>query len=564
MKKRFRIKSIRTRMTIGFSIIIGLFILFAIYNTFSIYRTNDATRDIMDHQMELLIVDEELTTNMAQREGYLRGFLLYGDTGMKNKFSDSLEETIALENRILELNDSEATKALIDKKITWGTLTDEVIAAYEGGNEAEAHQIMSTEVMPLSEEIMNDFKEASNKRKELIIAGGQEIIDNGTTTFYITLIVSGLILILGIFIAVFTSMKITKPIKLLMNRMNSVAQGDLSGEMLEVESADEVGQLTVATNEMVLKNRNLLSKISTVSENVSSEGEELTIAANEVKAGSDQVAITMQELATGSETQANSASDLASIMANFTEKVAEANNKGQSINKYSNKVLEMTNEGRNLMEGSQRQMGSIDQLVKDAVQNVQGLDEQSKQISKLVSVIQEIADQTNLLALNAAIEAARAGEHGKGFAVVADEVRKLAEQVSVSVTDITGIVTAIQTEASKIAGSLRGGYKEVEEGTKQIQTTGMTLNEISKSVTKMVEDINTISGNLTEIVDNTQEMNGSIEEIASVSEESAAGVEEIAASTEQTSSSMDEVAATSVQLARAAEELDGLVKQFKL
>ncbi|RDW15636.1 methyl-accepting chemotaxis protein [Oceanobacillus chungangensis] len=564
MKKRFKIKNIRARMTLGFSVIIGLFILFAIYNFFSIYKTNEATREIINYQMELLIVDQELVSNMAQREGYLRGFLLYGDTGMRDRFKDSIEETIALENRLLELNDTEATRVLIDKKIVWGTLTDEVFETYDNGNEEEANRIMNSEVIPLSEEIMTEFQEATNNREDLIQAGGKRIIENGNTTFFISLIVGGLILIFGIASAVLTSRSITKPIKSLMDRMNLVAKGDLSGELLEVRSADEVAQLTVATNEMVLNNRDLLSKISTVSETVSSEGEELTSAANEVKAGSDQIAVTMQELATGSETQANSASDLAAIMVNFTEKVSEANERGQTIHEYSTKVLEMTNEGRSLMEGSQKQMGSIDQLVKDAVQNVRGLDEQSQEISKLVSVIQEIADQTNLLALNAAIEAARAGEHGKGFAVVADEVRKLAEQVSVSVTDITGIVTAIQNEASKIAGSLRGGYEEVEQGTKQIQTTGTMLNEIGESVTKMVQDITAVSGNLYEIVENTQEMNSSIEEIASVSEEAAAGVEEIAASTEQTSSSMDEVAATSVQLSKAAEELEGLVKQFKL
>src|SRR5699024_4194813 len=133
---------------------------------------------------------------------------------------------------------------------------------------------------------------------------------------------------------------------------------------------------------------------------------------------------------------------------------------------------------------------------RDAVQKVQGLDAQSQEISKLVSVIQDSAEQTNLLALNAAIEAARAGEHGKGFAVVADEVRKLAEQVSVSVTDITTIVTSIQNESSMVTESLEGGYKEVEQGTTQIEATGEKFNGINTSITNMVKDIQSISDNL--------------------------------------------------------------------
>ena len=162
----------------------------------------------------------------------------------------------------------------------------------------------------------------------------------------------------------------------------------------------------------------------------------------------------MQELASGTEVQANNTNELSSIMGSFTLKVEEANEKGKHIQQSSNQVLSMASEGKKLMESSNDQMAKIDQIVQGAVQKVQSLDSQSREISTLVSVINDIAEQTNLLALNAAIEAARAGEHGKGFAVVADEVRKLAEQVSHSVTDITSIVINIQKESGMVAESL--------------------------------------------------------------------------------------------------------------
>ena len=219
-------------------------------------------------------------------------------------------------------------------------------------------------------------------------------------------------------------------------------------------------------------------------DSITSQSEELTQSANEVNAGSQQIASTMQELAAGTESEARTASELASIMGVFSTSVQEANSNGELIQKSSNDVFQMTSEGSRLMESSDKQMAKIDQIVQDAVHKVQGLDVKSQEISKLVSVIQEIAAQTNLLALNAAIEAARAGEHGRGFAVVADEVRKLAEQVSTSVADITDIVDGIQSETSLVTESLQDGYKEVKQGTTEINTTRETFASISSAVTE--------------------------------------------------------------------------------
>ncbi|NEU31420.1 methyl-accepting chemotaxis protein [bacterium LRH843] len=345
---------------------------------------------------------------------------------------------------------------------------------------------------------------------------------------------------------------------------NKIADGDLTDESITYDGKDEIGRLVVSVNTMRTNLHTMIRQVSGIAATVKNQSYGLTQSANEVSAGSQQVAATMEELASGSESQASNAGELASAMESFSAKVQESNADGEWIQKSSYEVLDMTEEGSHLMQMSIDQMETIDQLVQNAVQNVQGLDAQSQEISKLVSVIKDIANQTNLLALNAAIEAARAGEQGRGFAVVADEVRKLAEQVSFSVSDITTIVNTIQRESSLVAESLQGGYKEVEQGTNQIQTTGETFKKINEAVTTMVNGIQQVTQNLSAISASSQEMNMSIEEIASVSEEAAAGVEETSASIQQTNSSMVEVADNAENLAQLAEELNQLVHRFKI
>lgn len=217
-----------------------------------------------------------------------------------------------------------------------------------------------------------------------------------------------------------------------------------------------------------------------------------------------------------------------------------------------------------MMANSVSQMQSIDNIVKNSVDGVKELDVKSGEISKLVGVIASIAEQTNLLALNAAIEAARVGDQGKGFAVVADEIRQLAEQVSVSVVDITDIVNNIQSESAKLVVGLETGYEQVEKGTNQIQQTGETFNKISSSVESMGNAIKEISNRLAGNRSTTKNMSTNIEEIAGLSEQSAAGIEQTSATAQQTTSTMQEVSSSSEELANLAEKLSNLVERFKI
>lgn len=371
-------------------------------------------------------------------------------------------------------------------------------------------------------------------------------------------------IIVGALLIFFISRNITRNLGKVVEFSNKIADGDLTVEPLTYDGKDEIGQISSSINKMRENLRNMIQQISSMTTTVGESSSALSQLAHEVKASSEQIAVTMQDLAKGSESQASHSNLVSESMQQYSKIVQEANENGEKIQESSQIVLTFANNGKELMDQSTEQMAKIDSIVEESVQKVQNLHDESQKISKLVYVIKDISDQTNLLALNAAIEAARAGENGRGFAVVAEEVRKLSEEVAVSVKDITEIVNKIQNEITEVTNSLRSGYDEVEKGTTQIKSTSETFNIINESVTGMVGNLQTIIENLASITAQNQKISTSIEEIAAISEESAAGIEETAASAQESSSYMEEVVGNTKQLEKLVKDLDNLVRKFKI
>lgn len=561
--KKLQFSSIRSKIITSFGLLTGLVIVLSILNIYGLRTIHQQTEVTINEELPLLVVHEKMMLNISEITSAARGYMLYGSPLMKNRIDTEIELGEQLAEEMLQLNNSERTTAVIERKNEWQTKILEAIEKNDTGNKQEAMLILD-EARIIANDVSNNLYKLAEESEQQITENGKNVISTGQFTFTVITVISFIVILSGIIIAFITSRSISRPIKEVVSRMNILAEGDLSKEPLTAKTKDETGQLILSMNKMSENNKLLLQQINEISEVVSAHSEELTQAANEVKIGANQVSTTMDELASGAELQANSASDLTNMMNTYAEKVDKANENGLQIQHNSERVLALTEEGSKMMNHSSEQMEKINEIVKDSVIKMEMLDEQSQKISQLVGVIQDIAEQTNLLALNAAIEAARAGEHGKGFAVVADEVRKLAEQVSFSVSDITNIVHRIQAESKSVSESLKLSFTEVEEGTSQILNTEKTFTQISSEVNCMVENLKEVTDNLNEIVENNVEMKTSIEEIASVSEQAAAGVEQTAAATQQASGSMEEVSKSVNELAKLTDQLNELVNRFKL
>lgn len=557
-------KTISRRIVFSFSIVITIMALYIVYNYFAIQQSNNATEQMVSQELQLLTIDYEQAQTIDLRIAAARGYVLSGNEKYKTIFQDNVARAASNEKQRLALTSSEDFSKLAEMAKEWNRyIEQQVFAIYDQGNAKLAIQNM-TKMDATATTIREGYEDLAKQRKQAINEVGADVMVAGQNKQLIGIVVGILIFVIAIIVELLSARGISRPIITLTERLQQMTNGDLSGPPLKIQSKDEVGQLMAATNTMADILNRLLQHIQTVSNDVATQSEELLQSTTEVKTGTEQIVNTMTEIAGGTEELASHTTAIATSMNDFAGKVTAVHQSNKDVQHYSQDVKALAKEGRDLMSSSTKQMGAIQRIVKDAVDQVDGLSKQTQEISKLVTVIQSIASQTNLLALNAAIEAARAGEQGKGFAVVADEVRKLAEQVSFSVGDITNIVRNIQDDSIRVTASLEQGYGEVEKGTRQITTTNATFHHIADAIEAIATNIEQTSSELDDVVHNTDTINKSVDEMAAISEQSAAGIQETSATIEQAASSMEEIKHSSEYLAEMAEQLNSLIRRFKL
>ncbi len=510
----------------------------------------------------------QLASTIQAKDVQIADFLLTENNTYIDAFTTYEQQLNTLiEKTEADLETKEEQKLMKDLKNNDNTINNtfnnRIVPSIEEGQAIMANSLRETTYRYRTDnvEIVNRLMEITADKQGKAVHAAAKKMNDSKLVLAIANIIS---ILIGISLILLLSRSISKQLKKVVHIITEVAHGNLQTPSAAYVGKDEIGQLSFAINLLKDNLQNILTKVSDASNNLSNQSEALNQSANEVKEGNLQVAATMEELASGAETQANSTSHLAEKMNDFSQLVNQSELDGVEVATNSNEVLQLTNDGKELMTASVNQMKQIDQIVADSVAKVKNLDLQSQAISNLVGVIEDIANQTNLLSLNAAIEAARAGEHGKGFTVVADEVRKLSEQVSASVGEITSIVSTIQTETNQVVSSLSKGYQEVQEGAEQIEATGQNFETIQSAVNTMSEKVTFISANLNHIAESNGQINHLIEDIASVSEESAAGVEEAAASSQQTASTMEEVSGSADELSLLADHLNEEIKVFKL
>jgi len=446
----------------------------------------------------------------------------------------SFDETAGL------VDDEELKTAMNDAKITWTefmkTQKDELLPAFTSGNREKALALASGVQRMRYERFIEQVGNAVDTMRLKITDLEKSALKAAKLSIIILASISLALLILSIGIILFITHSIIKPLSDAVRYAGTVANGDLTVTIENKGAHDEISTVTTGINNMVASFSTMLAGVQKGSHEVM---DAVGILSTQTK-----------KTAEGAKSQAGQAAQIAATAEEMSQTITDIAKNASEAADTSTATMKMAEEGKSVADGAVDTVNKVYTTTVELSAMVEKLNKSSSEVGDIVTLIKGIADQTNLLALNAAIEAARAGEQGRGFAVVADEVRKLAEKTIKATDDISAKITAIQTDSSQTSQSMAEASREVTQATEFMKNVGGSLKSILNGVNK-------VRGQITHIAT-------AVEEQSSASEEVATNIESTAAIARNAETMAGTVLNEVEGIKSVADSLQSSVSRFKL